>query len=131
MPTLPAGPCRYSHCPGRAIHRGFCVEHARRDRRERYQRNSERLYDGRWKRESRAFVAGKPCADCGEPATVTDHSKPHRGNRALFWRRDLWVARCWSCHSRKTVREDGGFGRNAKQRNALDNSLSWGRHPQK
>jgi 5-methylcytosine-specific restriction protein A len=97
--------------------RGLCPLHARDERQARYQRNAEHLYDARWKAASRDFIAGKTCIDCHEPAELTDHSRPHRGDRALFWDRSLWVPRCWRCHSRKTVLTDGGFGRTAETSN--------------
>jgi 5-methylcytosine-specific restriction protein A len=85
------------------------------------------LYDARWKRESADFIAGKRCIDCGKAAELTDHSTAHQGNAQLFWRRELWVPRCWSCHSKKTVREDGGFGRSAeRQQSGGNDGVSWG-----
>src|SRR5688500_13813727 len=101
MPTRPRSACSVPRCPRLADFRGKCAEHAQQDRRERYGRNSEHLYDAAWKAASKAFIAGKVCIDCGKPAQLTDHSVPHKGNRELFWRRELWVGRCWSCHSKK------------------------------
>jgi len=47
-----------------------------------------------------------------ERAVVVDHIIPHRGDLALFWdEKNNWQALCHRCHSRKTAREDGGFGR--------------------
>ncbi|WP_416430854.1 HNH endonuclease signature motif containing protein [Piscirickettsia salmonis] len=40
-----------------------------------------------------------------------DHIKPHNGDHGLMWNQHNWQALCKSCHSRKTVNEDGGFGR--------------------
>lgn len=69
------------------------------------------------------------CDDCKLrvvplPATVVDHIKPHRlaeaiesgdearieAARRLFWDSDNWMPMAKTCHDRKTVREDGGFG---------------------
>src|SRR5262245_61205141 len=125
----PLGACAVPRCLGRATHRGRCERHAQQDRRERYKRNNEHLYDGKWKATSQAFIAGKSCVDCARPAEVTDHSTPHRGNRAAFWDRSLWVPRCWSCHSSKTVREDGGFGapsRSHARHERDDEAVTWG-----
>lgn len=48
---------------------------------------------------------------CLERATDVDHIKPHRGNWDLFIDRNNLQALCKGCHSRKTAKEDGGFGR--------------------
>jgi len=74
--------------------------------------SARRGYGGKWQRESKAFLAangGKLCV-CKRPATVVDHIKPHRGDMKLFWDRGNWQPLCGSCHSRKTARQDGGFG---------------------
>ncbi|NQW09557.1 MAG: HNH endonuclease [Alphaproteobacteria bacterium] len=71
----------------------------------------QRGYDGKWERESKAYLAAHPqCVSCGSPASLVDHVQPHRGDRRLFWSRSNWQPMCASCHGRKTVREDGGFG---------------------
>lgn len=61
---------------------------------------AERLYDRRWARASAAFLAANPlCVGCralgqSEPATLTDHVVPHRGDRRLFWEPANWQASC-------------------------------------
>ena len=44
-------------------------------------------------------------------AVIVDHIKPHRGDKVLFWDRNNWQPLCKMHHDRKTVLEDGGFGR--------------------
>jgi 5-methylcytosine-specific restriction protein A len=44
-------------------------------------------------------------------ATEVDHKVPHRGDQDLFWDTSNWQSLCKPCHSAKTAREDGGFGR--------------------
>src|ERR1700761_3944899 len=44
-------------------------------------------------------------------ATLTDHIKPHKGSRDLFWDPNNHQSGCADCHNVKTAREDGGFGR--------------------
>lgn len=61
------------------------------------------------------------CVEClrhgkATPATDVDHIVPHKGNKRLFWDRSNWQPLCHECHSRKTVLEDGGFGRAATPR---------------
>ncbi|WP_244295246.1 HNH endonuclease [Paracoccus versutus] len=36
---------------------------------------------------------------CGADATLVDHIKPHRGDKALFWNWNNWQALCTGCHS--------------------------------
>ncbi|WP_328203649.1 hypothetical protein [Brevibacillus nitrificans] len=43
-------------------------------------------------------------------ATVVDHIIPHKGDKELFWDQKNWQGLCDSHHSRKTAKEDGGFG---------------------
>lgn len=75
----------------------------------------QRGYTVEWQRRSAAFLArpeNRRCAcGCGEPATVVDHIKPHRGDPALFWDERNWQGMAKRHHDSKTAREDGGFGR--------------------
>ncbi|MEQ8409115.1 MAG: HNH endonuclease [Gammaproteobacteria bacterium] len=83
---------------------------------DREQAEVKSLYNYRWQKASKAFLVSNPfCIDCEaqgklEPATETDHEIPHRGDLKLFWDKSNWRPRCKPCHSRKTAREDGGFG---------------------
>lgn len=60
----------------------------------------DRGYTARWDKASRAFLRANPyCRGClalgrAEPARLTDHVVPHRGDMTLFWSRDLWQASC-------------------------------------
>ena len=69
-----------------------------------------------WRKASKAFLVAHPlCAEClkhgiTKPATEVDHIIPHKGNKDLFWNQNNWQSLCHECHSRKTVKEDGGFG---------------------
>ena len=82
--------------------------------------STQRGYNYAWQKASRAYLAEHPlceCEDCDagrkrvRVASVVDHKVPHRGDQALFWDRTNWQAMHKQCHDRKTVREDGGFGR--------------------
>jgi 5-methylcytosine-specific restriction protein A len=81
--------------------------------------STQRGYGYAWQKASRAFLMAHPvcqCDDCDEgrkrlrPASVVDHTVPHRGDMKLFWDRANWRAMSKQCHDRKTAREDGGFG---------------------
>lgn len=91
-----------------------------RERMNSYQRG----YNKSWQKASRAFLQAHPlcagpdsrCAERGKrtPSTEVDHIVPHRGSLRVFWNQDNWQALCHVCHSSKTAREDGGFGRHVK-----------------
>lgn len=103
------------HCPrpGHAPFtgaRGCPVCRAERDATRPTSR--QRGYTGKWQIARKAFLSTNPvCVTCDAPATVVDHATPHRGDARLFWARSNWRPMCASCHSRKTVLFDGGFGR--------------------
>ena len=75
----------------------------------------KRGYDRDWQRLRLAFLANNPlCEDCMSagrvvPAVHVDHKVAIARGGTNDWNnlRPL----CASCHSRKTAREDGGFGR--------------------
>ena len=81
---------------------------------------AQRGYDAQWVRYRRMFLAEHPlCAECtqrGERvrATDVDHIVPVSGpGDPLFWEPTNHQGLCHSDHSRKTAREDGGFGNRA------------------
>lgn len=63
-----------------------------------------------------AYLNENPvCVKCREqgrltPATNVDHVRPHNEDPELFWDWGNYQALCQSCHSKKTAKEDGGFG---------------------
>jgi 5-methylcytosine-specific restriction enzyme A len=72
-----------------------------------------RLYDARWRRESREFLkVHRLCAYCivrGQrvPSTIVDHKTPHRGDLVLFWdKAGNWAALCRTCHNAAKQREE-------------------------
>lgn len=74
-----------------------------------------KLYSRQWEKARRQFLLEHPlCVACEKQGIVTaatevDHIVPHRGDREVFWDQSQWQALCRSCHSRKTVLEDGAF----------------------
>jgi len=76
---------------------------------------SRRGYGASWRKRRDRFLKRHPlCAIClsegrTRQATCVDHVVPvTRGGADTP---ENWQALCASCHSRKTAREDGGFGR--------------------
>lgn len=122
MPARPKTICRHPGC-GRLINApGYCDKHehfdqerkARVDKRRKPSR--ERGYTHQWSQAREVFLKAYPlCTRCEQrgrltAATVVDHIIPHRGDDDLFWDETNWQPLCASCHSRKTAKEDGGFG---------------------
>ena len=66
-----------------------------------------------WKALRARILRRRPiCEACRmAKATCVDHTIRHRGDPELFWDEENLVALCWSCHSSKTVKRDGGWGR--------------------
>ena len=104
--------CAEPGCPT-VVDRGRCDQHRRGD-----QRGPRFRYGGRrWRRIRAQFLAANPaCLDCGGSATVADHAPVSR--RELIARGEAHPdahrhlqPRCASCHSRRTVAVDGGFGK--------------------
>lgn len=99
----------------------YCEPHetaARKRRDAQRKTSSKRLYGWEWHQASREFLRDNPLCRCHEcvrdgratRANTVDHIKPHRGDLALFWDRTNWRSMSADHHSRKTAREDGGFG---------------------
>lgn len=101
--------------------RGEALDQTRKAEREERRRKrvgsaSSRGYGYAWKKRREAFLRENPlCVECLKrglyvPATDVDHIVPHKGDMEKFWDWDNLQALCHECHSRKTAREDGGFG---------------------
>lgn len=114
--------CRHPSCGKLIDDAGYCPSHVRvEQKRADAQRgsSSERGYNYRWQKARQTFLRANPlCRHCTKlgmvrAATEVDHVIPHRGDQELFWNTDNWQGLCKPCHSRKTAREDGGYGRSA------------------
>lgn len=82
---------------------------------------SKRGYDRQWNRISQRWRAQHPfCEECRRMGRLTlaecvDHIIPHKGDASLLYDLNNLQSLCWKCHSRKTAREDGGFGNKPKE----------------
>lgn len=78
---------------------------------------SKRGYGRDWQALRLSHLAQHPlCVPCLDrnvtrEATEVDHTTPHKGDRTLLMDPNNLTSMCKACHSRKTVAEDGGFGR--------------------
>lgn len=111
--------CMKSGCGRAAIPgKNYCSKHSELEEQKRKvftKRGGSSAYhnlytSSRWRRESKEFLRFYPdCVECGKPAKICDHIIPHRGDTSLFWDRNNWQPLCWSCHSRKTFKENNNF----------------------
>ena len=78
---------------------------------------SRRGYDAAWRRLRALILARKPvCQVCGrEEATDVDHTDSLISGGARLDESNC-TPMCKSCHSKKTCRVDGGFGRAVERR---------------
>jgi 5-methylcytosine-specific restriction enzyme A len=117
-------PCRRNGC-AQLVVRGYCdgcsptYSAAARYEAKRSELKSTVWYNSaRWRKMRAGYFARHPL--CVDPyrvhapgvalATDLDHKVPHKEDFVLFWDHDNLQGLCHSCHSTKTVKEDGGFG---------------------
>jgi 5-methylcytosine-specific restriction protein A len=114
MPGKMKHPCNKIGC-NKLTHDRYCDTHARLEQRTRDKERGSaaaRGYTYKWQQYSKRFLQQFPiCAQCGAPATVTDHIIPHKGDMDLFWDRFNHQPLCKRCHDYKTATEDGRFGK--------------------
>jgi 5-methylcytosine-specific restriction enzyme A len=79
---------------------------------------AKRGYGHRWRKYRLWFLRRHPVCvtpGCNAEATDVDHVDAVAGpDDPGFWREANHQALCGACHRRKTVRENGGFGRERK-----------------
>lgn len=119
MPHKLAKPCKHPGCPLTTRFR-FCEEHCKQHSRQLSRQRlspAKRGYDRAWQKTRLIVLAEEPfCRECAkqkriEAATDVDHIIPLA--RGGTHDRSNLQPLCAVCHSRKTVKEDGGFGRGA------------------
>lgn len=118
MPSKANRPCKDQRCTAYALPgESYCKKHLVKRGRSYQAKAWHRKYcTSGWTAARNAYLQRHPlCVECQSrgrlvAATVVDHIIPHRGDTKLFWDQGNWQTLCASCHSRKTAREDGGFG---------------------
>lgn len=105
--------CPVAGCPN-LVERGarLCDTHERERQQlvdARRPPSSRRGYGPRWQAIRAEFLAhNRYCAECGQRATQVHHIISLRVGGTHDW--SNLQALCHSCHSRHTVKHDGGFG---------------------
>lgn len=113
MPRRAPTICARPGCPRLARGR-YCPEHTRsraRDDAARRGTAATRGYDRAWRKLRERILARDPvCRSCDKrPSSEVDHIVPKAEGGSDH--PDNLQGLCKSCHSRKTVQEDGGLGR--------------------
>lgn len=106
MPDAPLRYCLEPGCTAKARRKPRCPKHERR-----VGTTAQRGYGAAWQRLSRAYLHAHPMCECGcgRRSEHTDHMVSKARGGTDDWS-NLQALSC-PCHSRKTVMEDGGFGR--------------------
>lgn len=118
-------PCRWPSCGALVSDgSGFCVMHLAAGRKaddaRRKSPELRALYRStRWRKASEAYRSSHPLCECEVcealqrtmASEVVDHIISSERAPELFWERTNWQAMSGACHRRKTMTEDGGFGR--------------------
>ena len=122
MSLRPKSICCYAGCHKTIDKPAYCDAHQRiMDLKEKNRKNNHRseftkFYNWEWRKFRDRYVKEHPlCIHCLAkeiltPTQEVDHIRPHQGSKDLFWDESNLQPLCKSCHSSKTVKEDGGFG---------------------
>ena len=118
MASKPLRPCRHPGCP-ELVRDGWCARHKPQPLGRRASAEWHGWYSlPIWTRDLRPTqLLREPwCRECAKAgrrvrATDVDHIRDHRGDWALFTDRSNLQSLCHSCHSRKTMREQGQIRR--------------------
>lgn len=118
MPNRPQKPCRYPMCPN-TCEKGhaYCQEHSHLEKQKPVREAYKRYASARWRKASKIYLANNPiCCLCkADTAKQVDHiEQVYSDSDAKFWDVNNWQGLCVSCHSKKTARENGGFGNRKK-----------------
>jgi 5-methylcytosine-specific restriction protein A len=121
MPMKLAKPCKHPGC-ARTTRFRFCENHGKQHSRQKSRSRlspSRRGYDAAWRKIRENVLAEEPfCREFAkhqrvEIATDVDHIIPLARGGTHDW--GNLQPLCEACHSRKSVKMDGGFGREGTQ----------------
>ena len=117
----PAHPCSEPGCADLArAGESRCKAHEKlRQREYDAHRRPERhaFYHSReWRALSRLVLKEQPYCACGAKTRQADHILSIKARPDLALDRGNVVARCRPCHSRKTAKEDGRWGKSAEDK---------------
>ena len=120
MPYQPKRPCHFSGCPN-LTNEYYCEVHKKQVNKtyNKYERDnfSKTFYNSpEWIKVRKQKLAMYPlCEECKKngtfvKATLVDHITPIKQGGAKFDFNNL-QSLCWSCHSRKSIKEGSRFGK--------------------
>ena len=101
-----------SHADRQALTRPHVAE---KGKTKKVRRADAKRYDKRWRKLSELIRTNEPlCRECKKDnrtvlAKCVDHIIPIEQGGNMYDENNLQPL-CWSCHSKKTAAEDGGFG---------------------
>ena len=123
MSLRPKSICCYAGCQRTIEQPKYCASHQKimelreKARKNNHQSEFTKLYNWDWRKFRDRYVKEHPlCIHCLAKGILTptqeiDHIVPHQGDKDLFWKEDNLQALCKPCHSIKTAKYDGGFGK--------------------
>lgn len=114
MPMKPKRPCNYINC-NELVTSGYCDKHKQVDQQmydSRRGSNTERGYGATHRKIREVVKREEPlCRECLKTGKITPSNEmDHIDGNAWNTSRDNLEMLCSSCHSRKTIREQGGYG---------------------
>lgn len=121
MPSRAAHGCKAPGCNALVYDGGYCDRHRLPSSDSRRETSSQRGYGAVWRKSREAYLLAHPL--CADPfgihkrldehvaATDVDHIIARRQGGGDQW--SNLRALCHSCHSRKTVIDDGALGEGA------------------
>lgn len=124
MALIPPPFCSTPRCPNRATKGAKCSEHfveARKRVDSQRPSGSRRGYTKKWASFRKAYLLQHPRCESEACSALPEWQRPEatdidhidgcgRTGERAYDTTNL-IALCHSCHSKKTVRHDGGFGR--------------------